>query len=203
MHGHFGNWIFERYLWSRYLFCCSYTHNVAAKGKYIAFVTTEAETDNPEVELKPGVDLLGPVDEIFYDSYDRYEPTNDPTADSCFISAVSHLLTVLAICLTSCYYAQILIFRKTFGIHYWNHVDSALPAFNLELNHPNPSIALLKKLYVNLLQCCAIVSLLQNVMFPCIPLSHQLKQSQYWAIFVGFLSQWTKALWNFRSFVVK
>ncbi|KAJ8447454.1 hypothetical protein Cgig2_019448 [Carnegiea gigantea] len=70
-----------------YLFCCSYTHNVAAKGKYIAFVTTEAETDNPEVELKPGVDLLGPVDEIFYDSYDRYEPTNDPTADSCFISA--------------------------------------------------------------------------------------------------------------------
>uniref|UniRef100_A0A7C9DLM2 Guanosine nucleotide diphosphate dissociation inhibitor n=1 Tax=Opuntia streptacantha TaxID=393608 RepID=A0A7C9DLM2_OPUST len=70
-----------------YLFCCSYTHNVAAKGKYIAFVTTEAETDNPEIELKPGVDLLGPVDEIFYDSYDRYEPTNDSAADSCFISS--------------------------------------------------------------------------------------------------------------------
>lgn len=73
----------------RYLFCCSYTHNVAAKGKYIAFVTTEAETDNPETELKPGIDLLGPVDEIFYDAYDRYEPTNDSESDCCFISTVS------------------------------------------------------------------------------------------------------------------
>ncbi|KAE9620096.1 putative GDP dissociation inhibitor, FAD/NAD(P)-binding domain-containing protein [Lupinus albus] len=54
-----------------YLFCCSYSHNVAPKGKYIAFVTTEAETDNPQEELKPGIDLLGPVDEIFFDSYDR------------------------------------------------------------------------------------------------------------------------------------
>lgn len=72
----------------RYLFCCSYAHNVAPKGKYIAFVTTEAETDQPEVELKPGIDLLGPVDETFYDIYDRYEPTNDHAADGCFISKV-------------------------------------------------------------------------------------------------------------------
>nr|KJB32123.1 hypothetical protein B456_005G225600 [Gossypium raimondii] len=70
-----------------YLFCCSYAHNVAPKGKYIAFVSAEAETDNPEVELKPGVDLLGPVEEILYDTYDRYVPTNDHAADSCFISA--------------------------------------------------------------------------------------------------------------------
>lgn len=73
----------------RYLFCCSYAHNVAPKGKYIAFVTTEAETDQPEVELKPGIDLLGPVDEIFYDIYDRFEPTNDHATDGCFISTVS------------------------------------------------------------------------------------------------------------------
>nr|KAJ0218730.1 hypothetical protein LSAT_V11C300125580 [Lactuca sativa] len=33
-----------------------------------------------------GVDLLGPVDEIFYETYDRYEPTNDVEADSCFVS---------------------------------------------------------------------------------------------------------------------
>ncbi|KAK8561366.1 hypothetical protein V6N13_149458 [Hibiscus sabdariffa] len=70
-----------------YLFCCSYAHNVAPKGKYIAFVSTEAETDDPKVELEPGIKLLGPVDEIFYDSYDRYVPTNDHTADNCFISA--------------------------------------------------------------------------------------------------------------------
>ncbi|KAK6945815.1 GDP dissociation inhibitor [Dillenia turbinata] len=69
-----------------YLFCCSYSHNVAPKGKYIAFVSTEAETDQPEVELKPGIDLLGPVDEIFYDTYDRFVPVNDHEADNCFIS---------------------------------------------------------------------------------------------------------------------
>uniref|UniRef100_A0A5B7AZL7 Guanosine nucleotide diphosphate dissociation inhibitor n=1 Tax=Davidia involucrata TaxID=16924 RepID=A0A5B7AZL7_DAVIN len=69
-----------------YLFCCSYSHNVAPKGKYIAFVTTEAETDNPEVELKSGIELLGPVDEIFFDTYDRYEPTNQHAVDNCFIS---------------------------------------------------------------------------------------------------------------------
>ncbi|MBA0698150.1 hypothetical protein Goari_021655, partial [Gossypium aridum] len=42
-----------------YLFCCSYAHNVAPKGKFIAFVSTEAETDDPKVELEPGIKLLG------------------------------------------------------------------------------------------------------------------------------------------------
>ncbi|KAK9061813.1 hypothetical protein SSX86_018996 [Deinandra increscens subsp. villosa] len=69
-----------------YLFCCSYSHNVAPKGKFIAFVTTEAETDNPETELKPGIDLLGPVDQIFFDTYDRYEPVNQGEEDNCYIS---------------------------------------------------------------------------------------------------------------------
>ncbi|KAI8024686.1 Guanosine nucleotide diphosphate dissociation inhibitor [Camellia lanceoleosa] len=80
-----------------YLFCCSYTHNVASKGKYIAFVTTEAETDNLEVESKPGIDLLGPVDEIFFETYDRFVPTNNHDADNCFISMVSRLKCTLAI----------------------------------------------------------------------------------------------------------
>lgn len=52
-------------------------------------MTTEAETDDPEAELKPGIDLLGLVDEIFYDTYDIYEPINEPESDSCFISTVS------------------------------------------------------------------------------------------------------------------
>ncbi|RWR83161.1 Rab GDI protein [Cinnamomum micranthum f. kanehirae] len=69
-----------------YLFCCSYSHNIAPKGKYIAFVSTEAETDDPETELKPGIDLLGPVEETFFDTYDRYEPANQHDVDNCFIS---------------------------------------------------------------------------------------------------------------------
>ena len=62
---------------------------MAPKGKYIAFVSAEAETDNPEEELKPGIELLGPTDEIFYHSYDTYVPTNQQEEDNCFISGVS------------------------------------------------------------------------------------------------------------------
>jgi RAB protein geranylgeranyltransferase component A len=72
-----------------YVFCCSYAHNVAPKGKFIAFVSTEAETDKPEIELKPGIDLLGPVEETFFDIYDRYEPVNNPDDDCCFLTNVS------------------------------------------------------------------------------------------------------------------
>ncbi|TQD71813.1 hypothetical protein C1H46_042646 [Malus baccata] len=75
-----------------YLFCCSYSHNVAPKGKFIAFVSTDAETDHPETELRPGIDLLGPVDEIFFEMYDRYEPVNEPTLDNCFISTTRNRL---------------------------------------------------------------------------------------------------------------
>lgn len=72
---------------------------MAPKGKYIAFVLTEAETDNPEAELKPGVDLLGPVDEIFYETYDRYKPTNDCDSEHCYISMVKyHILLSFALC---------------------------------------------------------------------------------------------------------
>lgn len=97
---------------ARYLFCCSYSHNVAPKGKFIAFVSAEAETDNPEVELKPGVDLLGPVDEIFYDAYDRHEPVNEPLLDNCFISTVSFCVILLAI---------LVLFGDNNGISFYYH----------------------------------------------------------------------------------
>eukprot|EP00246_Nothoceros_aenigmaticus_P007945 TRINITY_DN222_c0_g1_i1.p1 TRINITY_DN222_c0_g1~~TRINITY_DN222_c0_g1_i1.p1 ORF type:complete len:445 (+),score=91.73 TRINITY_DN222_c0_g1_i1:175-1509(+) len=69
-----------------YVFCCSYSHNVAPKGKFIAFVATSVETSSPEQELAPGLGILGPVDEVFYETYDLYEPINDSTKDSCYIS---------------------------------------------------------------------------------------------------------------------
>ena len=37
-----------------YVFCCSYSHNVAPKDKWIAFVSTTVETSSPESELAPG-----------------------------------------------------------------------------------------------------------------------------------------------------
>ncbi|KAG5226593.1 ubiquitin-specific protease 2B [Salix suchowensis] len=63
-----------------YLFCCSYAHNAAPKGKYIAFVSTEAKTDNPE---------------IFYDTHDRYVPANEEEDDNCFISTKVFSITLL------------------------------------------------------------------------------------------------------------
>ncbi len=72
----------------RYVFCCSHSHNVAPKGKYIAFVSASVETETPEAELEPGLALLGPIDEKILDVYDQYEPVNDSTLDNCFISKV-------------------------------------------------------------------------------------------------------------------
>jgi len=46
-----------------YVGCVSFAHNVAAEGHYVAIVSTTVETDNPEAELKPGLDLLGPIEE--------------------------------------------------------------------------------------------------------------------------------------------
>ena len=37
----------------------SATHNVCAKNYYAAIVSTTVETNDPESEIKPGLDLLG------------------------------------------------------------------------------------------------------------------------------------------------
>jgi hypothetical protein len=37
-----------------YVFCCSYSHNVAPRDKWIAFVSTTVETSDPAGELAPG-----------------------------------------------------------------------------------------------------------------------------------------------------
>jgi Rab GDP dissociation inhibitor len=43
----------------------SSTHNVCAKDVYVAIVSTIIETDRPEMEIKPGLDLLGPIHEKY------------------------------------------------------------------------------------------------------------------------------------------
>ncbi|KAK9805668.1 hypothetical protein WJX72_010909 [[Myrmecia] bisecta] len=82
-----------------YVFCCSYSHNVASKDKYIAFVSTTVETSNPEQELLSGLALLGKVDEQFVEVVDVMEPLADGKQDKCFISkgydATSHFETTV------------------------------------------------------------------------------------------------------------
>lgn len=59
----------------------SSAHNVAAQGKYIAIVSTTVETNDPEKELKPALDLLTPIEQKFVSISDQYAPT-DMGADS-------------------------------------------------------------------------------------------------------------------------
>lgn len=70
-----------------YVSLVSYTHQVAAKGWFIAMVSTTVETDNPEAEIKPGLELLGPVRQKFVSVSDYYEPTDQGLQSQVFISA--------------------------------------------------------------------------------------------------------------------
>jgi len=69
-----------------YISVISYEHNVAPKGKYIAIVSTNVETANPQAELKAGLDILGPIEESFFSISDLFEPLEDGTKDHIYIS---------------------------------------------------------------------------------------------------------------------
>ena len=77
----------------------SSTHNVCAKGIYVAIVSTIVETDKPELEIRPGLNLLGPIHEKFVSVTDLYTPTSTGQEDNIFITrsydATSHFETVV------------------------------------------------------------------------------------------------------------
>ena len=50
---------------------------MSASGKWLAFVSTNVETPNPEAELAAGLALLGPIDDKFVEVRDVYEPVED------------------------------------------------------------------------------------------------------------------------------
>ena len=69
-----------------YVFGCSYMHNVCAKGRYVAFVSTNVETANPEQELASGLSLLGTIDEKFVHICPIMAPTTDGIKEKAIIS---------------------------------------------------------------------------------------------------------------------
>jgi len=54
-----------------YVAMVSSTHNVCAKDIYIAIVSTIVETDKPEMEIAPGLQLLGSI-------YDKFSIHSSP-----------------------------------------------------------------------------------------------------------------------------
>jgi len=80
-----------------YIGCISTSHMVCAKGKWIAICSTTVETADPIKELKPALDLLGPIQTQFVSITDTFEPVGDGIKDQTFISksydATSHFET--------------------------------------------------------------------------------------------------------------
>jgi Rab GDP dissociation inhibitor len=62
-------------------------HNVCKKGFAIAILSTNVETNNPEEELAPAFELVGPVIEKFFTVSEVFTPTDDGTADNIYVSS--------------------------------------------------------------------------------------------------------------------
>lgn len=62
----------------------SYAHAVCSKGLYIAMISTTVETDKPELEIRPAIDLLGDILEMFVQISTLYEPVDDGRKDNVF-----------------------------------------------------------------------------------------------------------------------
>jgi len=71
------------------VFVCSMSseHAVAAKGVYIAIVSTKMEIGKPEEEVAPGLNLLGEIMQRFTTVATTYEPVGDGNNDKCYISS--------------------------------------------------------------------------------------------------------------------
>ena len=69
-----------------YVSLVSFTHQVAAKGWFVAMVSTTVETDDPEMEIRPGLDLLGPIKQKFVSISGYFVPTDNGLDSQIFIS---------------------------------------------------------------------------------------------------------------------
>ena len=69
-----------------YISCVGFDNKVAPIGKYMAIVCTTVETDDPESELKPALDLLEPITDKIVTVDDVYEQPEDEKGDKIFIS---------------------------------------------------------------------------------------------------------------------
>ncbi|GJE87638.1 rab GDP-dissociation inhibitor [Phanerochaete sordida] len=82
-----------------YIAMVSSTHNVCAKDVYIAIVSTIVETDKPELEIQPGLQLLGQIHDKFISVTPLYTPAASGGEDNIFITrsydATSHFETVV------------------------------------------------------------------------------------------------------------
>eukprot|EP00916_Digyalum_oweni_P019489 GHVL01032417.1.p1 GENE.GHVL01032417.1~~GHVL01032417.1.p1 ORF type:complete len:456 (+),score=50.47 GHVL01032417.1:61-1428(+) len=86
-----------------YIMMVSHDHGVASKDRYIAIVSTCCETDDPETEILPALEIIGPTLEKFSLTSPLYVRTDDGKKDNLFVSdsydALSHFETVSDDCM--------------------------------------------------------------------------------------------------------
>jgi Rab GDP dissociation inhibitor len=74
--------------------CMGHSLQTTAAGIYVAIVSTKSEKLNPDDDVMPGLQVLGPILHRFTSVSTTYEPVSDGSVDKCFISksfdATSH-----------------------------------------------------------------------------------------------------------------
>lgn len=68
-----------------YIMMVSGVHNVCKQGFHVAIVSANVETDNPEKEIQPALDLIGAVKEKFVTISDQFVASGD-TSDNIFVT---------------------------------------------------------------------------------------------------------------------
>lgn len=80
-----------------YVTMVSNAHAVCAKNLYIAIVAATVESKDPEAEIKPALDLLGPIKEMFVKVSPVEIPVHDAQKEGLFVTssydATSHFET--------------------------------------------------------------------------------------------------------------
>jgi len=71
------------------IYVCSVSdaHCVASKGHFLALVATTVETNDPEAELEPGFEILGPILQKFISVEDLKTPAEDGTGSGLFVTS--------------------------------------------------------------------------------------------------------------------
>jgi Rab GDP dissociation inhibitor len=80
-----------------YISMVSSAHNVCRQGLYLAICSATVETNDPQAELKPAMDLIGETLDVFIQISEIHEPCNDSKAEGLFVTssydATSHFET--------------------------------------------------------------------------------------------------------------
>ncbi|KAF0990687.1 hypothetical protein HZS_3282 [Henneguya salminicola] len=83
-----------------YVSVISSDFNICPPNMFVAIVASIVESQDPKIDIKVGLDLLNPITEQFFSTYDVYEPLADGTSDNVFISksydATTHFETAIS-----------------------------------------------------------------------------------------------------------